>query len=104
MLGESVDPLGQQRDLHLGLAGVAGAGAEFLDQLSLAFLGDGHAAAEASRSTSAIRFAARTAAESAPHRGASAQRARRSNRTGARRAIGTGTRHPAFARTARRRG
>src|SRR5262249_36917635 len=53
MLGEHVDPLGEQRDLNLGPAGVVGALAELGDQLLLALKCYWHAAGEASRGSAA---------------------------------------------------
>src|SRR6516165_7251624 len=93
VLVEVVDPLGQERDLDLGLAGVARVVAEPGDQLLLAFLGDSHRPAEASRPPAgrARGFAAR--------RSASARSAPRASRSGARPAAWPGSRFAAPGRT-----
>src|SRR2546421_7766324 len=57
VLGQVVDPRGEQRDLYLGLTGVGWAVAELFNQLLLAFLGEGHARGEASRAPSLAQLA-----------------------------------------------
>jgi hypothetical protein len=42
MLGELVDALGEQRDLHTGVPGVLLVGAELLCELGLSLLRQGH--------------------------------------------------------------
>jgi hypothetical protein len=57
VLGEFVDPFGQDRDLNLRRAGVRLVGPEVLDDLSLAFSGNqGRVSLRASRTASAHGF------------------------------------------------
>src|SRR3954447_6298048 len=53
VLGELVDPLGQQRDLDPGVPGVLAVGAELLGELGLSLLRQGHAVREGSSARTA---------------------------------------------------
>src|SRR3954462_13912514 len=64
VLGQLVDPLGEQGDLDPGVPGVLGIGAELLGELGLALLRQRHAAREGSsaRTASTSRFICSTRA------------------------------------------
>src|SRR5205814_2514536 len=73
VLGQALDVLGQQRDLDFRGAGVALLGRELLDELGLAFCGDGHGASFLPGNSSGL---ARVQGKRSPETGCAARLAR----------------------------